>query len=278
MRSFLIAALMAGAAATPAFAQDQNDPHAHWRHGQQQQSNGGGGHQQQQAPRAEGHPQRFDGAGFNRPQAPQPPQQYHQPPVIIQQGNHGFDRPHWTTPPQQPVPPQQANGYPAYPGHFAGQMPPQQVQVHNQDWNGRNRDDNRRGNWNNNSNSQNRYYNQQVVIQQQYGQGSRWANGGWNRDWRNDRQYDWRRWRDEHRSIFHVGIYYDPFGYGYQPFEIGFRLTPAYFGQQYWINDPWDYQLPPPPPGAMWVRYWNDALLVDLYTGEVVDAIHGFFW
>jgi hypothetical protein len=26
------------------------------------------------------------------------------------------------------------------------------------------------------------------------------------------------------------------------------------------------------------VRYWNDALLVDMYTGEVVDEIRGFFW
>jgi hypothetical protein len=27
-----------------------------------------------------------------------------------------------------------------------------------------------------------------------------------------------------------------------------------------------------------WIRYYNDALLVDVYTGEVVDAIRGFFW
>ena len=36
--------------------------------------------------------------------------------------------------------------------------------------------------------------------------------GGWNRDWRNDRRYDWRNYRDRHRSIFHLGFYYDPFG------------------------------------------------------------------
>ena len=38
------------------------------------------------------------------------------------------------------------------------------------------------------------------------------------------------------------------------------------------------YGLPYPPPGKQWVRYWNDALLVDTYTGEVVDSIQGFFW
>jgi Ni/Co efflux regulator RcnB len=54
-------------------------------------------------------------------------------------------------------------------------------------------------------------------------------------------------------------------------------LWPAYYGNQYWI-DPGLYQLPYPPPGAMWVRYWNDALLVDMYTGTVIDVIPGFFW
>jgi Ni/Co efflux regulator RcnB len=110
----------------------------------------------------------------------------------------------------------------------------------------------------------------------QWNQGSRWS-GNWNRDWRNDRRYDWRRYRDSHRSIFRIGIYYDPFGYGYRQFDIGYQLSPAYFGQQYWI-DPAMYQLPYPPPGTTWVRYWNDALLVDMYTGQVVDVIHDFFW
>lgn len=106
---------------------------------------------------------------------------------------------------------------------------------------------------------------------------TRWS-GTWNRDWRNDRRYDWRRYRDSHRSIFHIGIYLDPFGYNYyRPLSIGYRLQPYYFGERYWI-DPGMYNLPYPPPGTMWVRYWNDALLVDTYTGEVVDVIRDFFW
>ena len=27
-----------------------------------------------------------------------------------------------------------------------------------------------------------------------------------------------------------------------------------------------------------WIRYYDDALLVDTYSGEVVDVIHRFFW
>jgi len=107
--------------------------------------------------------------------------------------------------------------------------------------------------------------------------GQRYA-GNWNRDWRNDRRYDWRRYRDSHRSIFHLSVYFDPFGYNYyRPLYIGYRMQPYYYGEQYWI-DPGMYNLPYPPPGTMWVRYWNDALLVDTYTGEVVDVIRGFFW
>jgi nickel/cobalt transporter regulator len=106
---------------------------------------------------------------------------------------------------------------------------------------------------------------------------SRWENGGWNRDWRNDRRYDWRSYRDRHRSAFHIGVYFDPFGYSYRPFDIGYRLQPLYLGQRYWI-DAGMYQLPYPPPGTQWVRYWNDAVLVDMYSGEVVDVIRNFFW
>jgi Ni/Co efflux regulator RcnB len=112
--------------------------------------------------------------------------------------------------------------------------------------------------------------------QQQYHNGTSYAGNSWNRNWRNDRRYDWHRYRDNHRSVFHLGLYIDPFGYGYQPYSIGYELPPIYFGQQYWI-DPGMYELPYPPPGTQWVRYWNDALLVDVYSGQIVDVIQGFF-
>lgn len=105
-----------------------------------------------------------------------------------------------------------------------------------------------------------------------------WGGTNWNPTWRNDRHYDWHRWRDRHRSTFRIGIYYDPFGWRYRPYQIGWRLWPSYYSRNYWITDPWQYRLPYPPPGTMWVRYWDDALLVDMYTGEVIDVIRDFFW
>ena len=83
--------------------------------------------------------------------------------------------------------------------------------------------------------------------------------------------------RRHNRSLFHIGLYIDPFGWGYQPYSIGYDLAPNYYQQNYWI-DPAIYGLPYPPPGMQWVRYYNDALLIDMYSGQVVDAIQGFFW
>ncbi|HTE83906.1 MAG TPA: RcnB family protein [Dehalococcoidia bacterium] len=100
----------------------------------------------------------------------------------------------------------------------------------------------------------------------------------WSTNWRNNSKYDWQNWRRHHRSWFHLGFYYDPFGWGYYPYQIGWRLWPSYYSSNYWINDPWQYRLPYAPPGYVWIRYWNDALLVDTWTGQVVDMIPGFFW
>lgn len=100
----------------------------------------------------------------------------------------------------------------------------------------------------------------------------------WSGDWRRDGRYDWRRYRDRHRSRFHLGFYFDPFGWSYRRYNIGWRLWPHYYGQDYWLNDPWQYRLPPAYGPYRWVRYYDDALLVNIYTGNVVDVIHNFFW
>jgi Ni/Co efflux regulator RcnB len=55
-------------------------------------------------------------------------------------------------------------------------------------------------------------------------------------------------------------------------------MWPSYFGSRYWISDPWRYRLPPAYGPYRWVRYHNDALLIDTWTGQVVDVIYHFFW
>ena len=110
------------------------------------------------------------------------------------------------------------------------------------------------------------------------GDSRRQVSTNWTQNWRRDGRYDWRSYRDRHRSTFRIGVYYDPFGWNYRPYQIGWRLWPSYYSSRYWINDPWQYRLPLAPPGTVWIRYWDDAVLVDRWSGEVVDVIHNFFW
>ena len=146
----------------------------------------------------------------------------------------------------------------------------QQLEQRNQqNYDGRR--DNRRGDWRNDRRGDNDGRN--------WRRGDRNWRNDWNRSWRNDRRYDWNRWRYSNRNIFHIGPYYSPYrGYGYNRFDIGFFLEPLFFSRNYWIGDPWQYRLPPAPPGTQWIRYYNDVLLVDVYSGEVIDAIYDFFW
>lgn len=100
----------------------------------------------------------------------------------------------------------------------------------------------------------------------------------WSGGWRNDHRYDWSQYRHQHRSLFHFGVYYDPYGYGYNRMMPGWSMWPNYFQSSYWLNDPWMYRLPPAYGPYRWVRYWDDALLVNTYSGEVVDVVYDFFW
>jgi len=101
----------------------------------------------------------------------------------------------------------------------------------------------------------------------------------WDHNWRRDSRYDWERYRYSNRGLYRPGRYYSPYrGYRYRPISIGIRLGSGFYSHPYWINDPWRYRLPQAYPGTRWVRYFDDVVLVDLYTGQVVDVIYDFFW
>ena len=96
--------------------------------------------------------------------------------------------------------------------------------------------------------------------------------------WRKDRRYDWYKHRNKFWWLFQLGWYSDPFGWGYQPYGIGWRMWPSYYSSHYWLSDPWQYRLPYAPAGTRWIRYWDDAVLVDLWSGQVLDVEYNFFW
>ena len=102
----------------------------------------------------------------------------------------------------------------------------------------------------------------------------------WDRNnWRRDTRYNWSGYRNQHRNLFSAGRYYSPYNnYSYSRLSIGFFLNSGFYGQNYWINDPYQYRLPEIYGPYRWVRYYDDVLLVDIYSGEVVDVIHNFFW
>jgi len=101
----------------------------------------------------------------------------------------------------------------------------------------------------------------------------------WSRDWRRDHRYDYRNYRKHHRNTYRLGRYRAPYrDYRYRRLTIGFSIGSLFYGNRYWINDPWQYRLPPTYYPYRWVRYYDDALLVDTRRGRVVDVIYGVFW
>jgi len=124
--------------------------------------------------------------------------------------------------------------------------------------------------------------------------GGAWNNGGrryddrtrwsdqrrWDSGWRQDRRYDWNGYRSRYGDRYRLGTYYAPrgWGYGYQRFSVGIFLNSLLYSNSYWLDDPYSYRLPPAYGTLRWVRYYDDALLVDIRDGYVVDVIHDFFW
>ena len=101
----------------------------------------------------------------------------------------------------------------------------------------------------------------------------------WNRQWRSNSSYNWYSYRSSHPSYFRLGTYYSPYrNYNYRRLNIGFFLDNLFFGQNYQIENPQYYRLPTVYGPYRWVRYYDDAVLVDIYSGEVVDVINDFFW
>jgi hypothetical protein len=103
--------------------------------------------------------------------------------------------------------------------------------------------------------------------------------GRWDREWRREPRYDWNRYRSERRSAFRLPRYYAPYGWngGYRRFGVGMPLAPMLYTPRYWIYDPYAYRLPDAEEPYRWVRYYDDALLVDIEDGTVVDVIHDIF-
>jgi hypothetical protein len=297
-------ALTTLAATVPALAQDNGDRRGGMGHqgggrqGGEQRGNGGAPQQQQprndaprpnMAPRPEARPdarpnmgQRPDNGQWRgngnaqwqgRPpgQAPSQPVIRPQAPIAAPNRDNGPDH-NWNQ-----------NGRPGNPGWQGGNNRP-----NNPGWQGGNNrpGDGRpnpggwqnqpgrpnQGNWQGQGGFQNRG---RISNDDRWRDQRRWSN-----DWRRDNRYDWTRYRQYNRGFYHLPSYRPPIGwsYGYSRFSIGVYLGGALYNDSYWIDDPYSYRLPPAYGTLRWVRYYDDALLVDIRDGYVVDVIHDFFW
>ncbi|MCC2980500.1 RcnB family protein [Sphingomonas sp. IC4-52] len=87
---------------------------------------------------------------------------------------------------------------------------------------------------------------------------------------------DWQSYRSQNRALYSRGNWRAPFRYN--SWRPGVRIAPTYYGQRYWISDPWRYRLPPARANARWIRHYNDVVLVDYRRGIVLDVIRNFYW
>lgn len=87
-----------------------------------------------------------------------------------------------------------------------------------------------------------------------------------------------RSFNAAHQYRWRGPAYRTPPGFYYRRWSYGDFLPSLFWGSSYWINDFSYYDLMPPPPGTVWVRYGSDAVLIDRYTGEVIQVEYNAFY
>ncbi len=95
-----------------------------------------------------------------------------------------------------------------------------------------------------------------------------WRRPEWRRDW----SHGWsgHRYRAPARYVY-------PRGYRAHSWRIGYHLPPVFIVSNWYVD--WRaYRLAPPPWGCRWLRVDGDLLLIDERSGEIVDALYGFFY
>jgi len=94
------------------------------------------------------------------------------------------------------------------------------------------------------------------------------------------RQFDLRAYQQNgnapHR--YHDGSYVRPSGWSYQRWTYGQVLPATLRAQNYWIATWANFGLMAPPFGYQWVRYGDDAVLVQTSTGQILQVQYGIFY
>jgi Ni/Co efflux regulator RcnB len=83
--------------------------------------------------------------------------------------------------------------------------------------------------------------------------------------------------RPPHFKPVHGPVFRYPRGYAYRRWTIGLLLPRLFLSSGYYYDNYPALGIGAPPPGARWVRYGPDLLLVDVRTGRIRDVIYGAF-
>lgn len=76
---------------------------------------------------------------------------------------------------------------------------------------------------------------------------------------------------------YHATAFEAPTGFIYRRYSVGQHVPDALLSDSVVLNNYQDYALVSPPEGLTWVRDGQDALLVDMRTGEVIQADYDLF-
>jgi Ni/Co efflux regulator RcnB len=82
--------------------------------------------------------------------------------------------------------------------------------------------------------------------------------------------------RAPHR--YHIRAWVAPRGFTYRRFGIGERIPAVLLVADFFLTDFALYGLEAPPSEYVWVRDGSDAVLVDRYTGEVIEVEYDVFY
>jgi Ni/Co efflux regulator RcnB len=100
-------------------------------------------------------------------------------------------------------------------------------------------------------------------------------------NWNNrPRAYDPRHYHHNYVAVhrYHWRLYVRPHGWYYRRWVYGEHFPDIFWARDYWITDYWLFGLAIPPYGCEWVRYGNDAVLINIETGEILQVIYGIYY
>lgn len=96
------------------------------------------------------------------------------------------------------------------------------------------------------------------------------------RDARREYREDWQDHRRNHRQLYQGARFNAPFRY--HSFAVGSRLESNYWGPRYRVSNVSRWQLPQANRNQVYVRHYNDLLLINARSGVVQRVYRNFYW